>query len=102
MCEKGDKPQISVFECATLKKKKVIGIPVIGAEVPLAKEFVSVQFSIDSKLIMAVTGEPDWMIYCYSWEKGKTECFTKGLNPNGSGTIVQVLNQTSKWTDCTK
>lgn len=90
LCEKGDKPIITIYDTGTLKKRKIIGIPVVGPETPQSKEFITAQFSMDSKYLMAVTGEPDWMLYCYNWEKGKTECFCKALNPNGTGTVVQV------------
>lgn len=56
-----------------------------------AKEFIAVQFTWDSKYLVAITGEPDWMLYYYNWECGKIESYIKAQNPNGNGFVTQVI-----------
>lgn len=55
-----------------------------------AREFACVQFTYDSKYLVAVTGEPDWYLYYYNWDKGKVESHAKAQNPSGQGTVESV------------
>ncbi|XP_075215374.1 testes of unusual size [Lycorma delicatula] len=87
LAEKGEKPSITLYDLTTLKKKKVLGLPYESA----VHEFASVTFTFDSKYVVAVTGDPDWMMLYYNWEKGKVETSTKANSPPANtGPIVQV------------
>lgn len=62
----------------------------IPFEEVICTQFVAVHFTWDSKYVVAVTSEPDWMLYYYNWESGKIESQTKAQNPNGQGRVTQV------------
>lgn len=88
------KPTISIYDLHTLKRKKGLTTPSDGAGTT-SKEFVDVQFTCDNKYLVAITGEPDWMLYYYNWENGKVESQTKAQNPNGTGTVTKVGSSSS-------
>lgn len=70
-----------------MKRKKVLGLPYDS----LAKEFVSIAFTYDSKYLIAIVGEPDWLMLYYNWEKGKVESQTRANNPSAiHGPVYQV------------
>jgi hypothetical protein len=53
--------------------------------------------------LVAITGEPDWYLYYYNWDKGKVESHAKAQNPSGQGIVESVsrlfslnLNQLSE------
>lgn len=87
LAEKGEKPSITLYDLTSLKKKKVLGLPYEST----VREFASVTFTFDSKYVVAVTSDPDWMMLYYNWEKGKVETSTKANSPPANiGAIVQV------------
>ncbi|XP_039288105.1 cilia- and flagella-associated protein 57 isoform X2 [Nilaparvata lugens] len=87
VAEEGDKPCIILFDLLTLKKKKVLGLPYESS----VRQFASVCFTHDSKYVLAVTGDPDWMMLQYNWVKGKVETSVKANNPPASpGPVMQV------------
>ncbi|XP_077289414.1 cilia- and flagella-associated protein 57-like [Arctopsyche grandis] len=85
--QKDKKPTIKIYDLSTLELKKSLTIPF---EEITCTQFVAVHFTWDSKYVVAVTGEPDWMLYYYNWESGKIESQTKAQNPNGQGRVTQV------------
>ncbi|XP_054279032.1 cilia- and flagella-associated protein 57-like [Macrosteles quadrilineatus] len=87
IAEEGDKPCISLYDVKSMKRKKVLGLPYESS----AKEFVSIAFTFDSRYLVAVVGEPDWMMLFYNWEKGKVESQTRANNPPANtGPVTQV------------
>ncbi|XP_049879809.1 cilia- and flagella-associated protein 57 [Pectinophora gossypiella] len=87
IAEEGQKPIITIYDLTTYKRRKILTVPF---ENVTAREFACVQFTFDSKYLIAVTGEPDWYLYCYNWDKGKVESHAKAQNPNGTGTVESV------------
>lgn len=61
-----DRAVVRVFDQRTLKPRKRLA----SADVE-STGFVSVAFSSDSKLLLALGGAPDWRLVCWAWEKGK-------------------------------
>ncbi|KAK4873590.1 hypothetical protein RN001_012950 [Aquatica leii] len=86
--ERGDKPSLYLYDTATLKKKKQLQVPADKGET--AREFYTMEFTFDSKAIIAVTGEPDWNLYVYRCDRGKVESHAKGNNLNNTGTVKQI------------
>lgn len=88
MIESGEKPIATLFDALTYKKKKQIFIP--SERECAAREFVTATFTLDSKNVVVVTGEPDWHMYVFKSDKAKLESFTRANNSNGTGLIKQV------------
>lgn len=86
--EKGERPSVTLYDATTLKKKRQIMIPA-DRDVP-STEFAAVAFTFDSKMLITVTGEPDWALYAFKCDKGKLETSTRANNNNGTGIINQV------------
>ncbi|KAJ2947907.1 hypothetical protein O0L34_g9698 [Tuta absoluta] len=84
--EEGQKPTITVYDLTTYKRRKILTVPFETT----AKEFSCIQFSFDSKYLIAVTGEPDYYLYYYNWDKGKVESHAKAQNQNGTGSVTSV------------
>ncbi|XP_073957164.1 cilia- and flagella-associated protein 57-like isoform X1 [Choristoneura fumiferana] len=87
IAEEGQKPIITIYDLTTYKRRKILTVPF---ENSTAREFACVQFSYDSKYLVAITGEPDWYLYYYNWDKGKVESHAKAQNPSGQGTVESV------------
>ena len=66
VAEKADKGVITIFDLHSLKRRRLL-----TSTDSHAKEFVSVAFSPDSKLLMAQGGAPDWTLTIWTWEKAK-------------------------------
>ncbi|XP_046661792.1 cilia- and flagella-associated protein 57 [Homalodisca vitripennis] len=87
IAEEGDKPCISLYDVKSMKRKKILGLPYEST----AKEFVSIAFTFDNRYLVAIVGEPDWMMLYYNWEKGKVESQTRANNPPANpGPVYQV------------
>lgn len=87
IAEEGQKPIITIYDLTTYKRRKILTVPF---ENSTAREFACVQFTYDSKYIVAITGEPDWYLYYYNWDKGKVESHAKAQNPSGQGVVESV------------
>lgn len=85
--ESGQKPIITVYDLTTYKRRKILTVPFENCS---AKEFACIQFTFDSKYLVAITGEPDWYLYFYNWDKGKVESHAKAQNPSGQGIVESV------------
>ncbi|KAK6624808.1 hypothetical protein RUM44_011672 [Polyplax serrata] len=68
-----EKDVIHIFDVKTLKRVRTLSIPPEAA----AKKFESACFSHDERFVMTITGDPDWMVLGYNWERGKIETTTK-------------------------
>ena len=66
VAEKSEKGIITVFDLHSLKRRRLL-----SATDSLSKEFVSLDFSPDSKQLMAQGGAPDWALTIWTWEKAK-------------------------------
>lgn len=84
--EQGQKPYITIYDLTTYKRRKILTVPFETT----ATEFACLQFTFDSKYLIAVTGEPDWILYYYNWDKGKVESHAKAQNSSGQGTVTSV------------
>ncbi|CAH0405353.1 unnamed protein product [Chilo suppressalis] len=87
IAEEGQKPIITIYDLTTYKRRKILTVPF---ENSTAREFACVQFTFDSKYLVAITGEPDWYLYYYNWDKGKVESHAKAQNPSGQGIVESV------------
>lgn len=47
-------------------------------------------FTLDSKMLLAVVGDPDWTLVSFRWDKAKLESSTRANNYNMTGTIKQI------------
>lgn len=90
IAEEGQKPIITIYDLTTYKRRKILTVPF---ENSTAREFACVQFTFDSKYLVAITGEPDWYLYYYNWDKGKVESHAKAQNPSGQG-VVEAVSST--------
>mmetsp|Transcript_31356 Transcript_31356/g.74513 ORF Transcript_31356/g.74513 Transcript_31356/m.74513 type:complete len:1197 (-) Transcript_31356:67-3657(-) len=78
VAEKSDKGVITIFDLHSLKRRRLL-----TATDSLAKEFVSLAFSPDSKLLMAQGGAPDWCLTVWTWDKAKFVATAKtSVTPN--------------------
>lgn len=75
----------------TLKRKRTLNLPPDAT----TTRFESICFSFDDKYIMAITGDPDWMLVAYNWEKGKIETTAKANYTNNPAIVTQVLHLTN-------
>ncbi|XP_041975861.1 cilia- and flagella-associated protein 57 isoform X1 [Aricia agestis] len=87
IADEGQKPIITIYDLNINKRRKILTVPF---ENSTAREFACLQFTHDSKYLVAVTGEPDWYLYYYNWDKGKVESHAKAQNPSGQGTVDSV------------
>lgn len=88
MVEAGEKPFITLWCPLTYKKKRQINLPT-DKEI-YADKFTAVAFTFDSKYILCVTGEPDWMLYAFKCDKGKLESTARANNIGNTGYVRQV------------
>ncbi|KAI1900167.1 hypothetical protein AGOR_G00047220 [Albula goreensis] len=68
MSELGEKGTITVYELYEdyIRKRKVLS----GEETPV-QEFVSIAFSHDSQFLIGQSGEPDWTLFLWIWQRQK-------------------------------
>ena len=57
IAEKGEHPQIHIYDLRTFRKKKTL-----TASESIAKEFVCMEFSGDDQLLLTLTCGPDWTL----------------------------------------
>lgn len=79
-----EKPTITIFDVHTMRKRKVL----VCAEMN-ANDYVSLAFSPDSKYLVGLSGEDDWMLIYWQWEKANLLASTK-VTQNTSGRVNQV------------
>lgn len=72
-----DRPTISIYDLNTLKKKKTL----VSSDVH-SSEYISLDFSPDSKYLISQGGAPDWNLVYWFWEKSTQLAFTKTTNLN--------------------
>lgn len=81
-------PCIAIYDLASLKRKKILRDTGLTTE-----EFVSIAFSPDSIYLIAQSGNPDWMLIYWQWEKTKRLAAIKTSQGNQ---IHQVCSQIRK------
>lgn len=57
---------ITVYDLATLKRRKTLAAPETGSP-----EVVDLSFSADSRLLLAQGGAPEWSLVLWVWEKAR-------------------------------
>ena len=67
VAERGDHPQIHVFDLRTFRRKKAL----VASDTMISKEFVALSFSADDRFILSISGAPDWKLTLWSWSKGQ-------------------------------
>lgn len=58
-----------IFDLRTFRRKKTI----VTADL-MSKEIVSLQFSEDNQLLVALSGAPDWTLMIWNWSRAKLMC----------------------------
>ncbi|OUM68235.1 hypothetical protein PIROE2DRAFT_4113, partial [Piromyces sp. E2] len=66
IAERSEKPMATIFDMFSFRRKKVITLSDTES-----KEFLSMGFSFDAKMIATLTGAPDWTAYLWIWDKAK-------------------------------
>ena len=77
IAERGEKPQVHIFDLRTFRRKKSF-----AATESLSREFVSIQFSQDDQYILTLSGAPHWMLTVWNWAKAKIVAQTQVSNGN--------------------
>jgi len=72
VAERGERPQVHIFDLRTFRRKKTI-----AASEGSSKEFVSVAFSEDDQLLLTLSGAPDYTLSCWNWAKAKVVAATQ-------------------------
>ena len=75
----GTPSTITVYELATLKRRKVL-----PAGEQHAGDILDVDFSQDGRFLLAQGGAPDWMLTLWVWEKAKVGCTLRTGVPGGA------------------
>lgn len=65
--DKGEKPSVTIYDVSVLRKRKVL----TNSDSIQCKEYVSLSFSSDSKLIAAILGHPESTLQIWFWEKSR-------------------------------
>jgi len=87
----GDKPNVSIFDLHTQRKRKALASPEIQSS-----EIVSMAFSNDSKNLITQGAAPDWTLVYWTWEKAKVMAsirVTANLHSTASVTSVSFNPQ---------
>ena len=75
VCERstdGYKGQFSIFEVISQKRRKALPDTVEHTNAFQSREFVASAFSpTNDKLIITLTGQPDWKLILWNWERSK-------------------------------
>ena len=79
IAERGEKATISVYEVKTRKRKKVMTAMDVGSV-----EYVHMCFSADGKELLALGGEPDYVLVKFNWEKGAVKASCKASQPQNT------------------
>ena len=66
VAERGERPQVHVFDLRTFRRKKTITV-----NETQAREFVSLSFSEDDQSLVTLSGAPDWILTSWNWAKAK-------------------------------
>eukprot|EP00981_Chlorochromonas_danica_P000466 scaffold98_cov248-Ochromonas_danica.AAC.7 len=66
VAERGERPSMHIFDLRTFRRKKTI----VTADL-MTKEIVSLQFSEDNQLLVALSGAPDWTLMIWNWSRAK-------------------------------
>ena len=85
VAERGDRPQVHIFDLRTFRRKKTI---TTGESVAGSRDIVCVSFSEDEQFLLTLTGAPDWNLTSWNWAKAKVVASTQAsLSPD------MVVNQ---------
>lgn len=88
--ENAERGQIYIYDLQTLKRLRTLSLPPDA----VTKRFEWINFSFDEKLVMAITGEPDSMMYAFNWERGKVETSTRAnylTNPTPVSQVKKLM-----------
>ncbi|KAL0279051.1 UNVERIFIED_CONTAM: hypothetical protein PYX00_000691 [Menopon gallinae] len=80
-------PQVLIYDLESLKRKRTLTLPA-DAE---AKRIECIDFSHDGRYVMVLSGEPDWMMYSFNWERGKIETSVRANYPNNPTGVSRVI-----------
>jgi len=71
-CTFGNKGKFSIFDVSTGKKKKTMPEQIQDMNAYDSQEFVASAFSPkEERTIVTLTGEPDWQVFLWNWDRDK-------------------------------
>lgn len=84
--ENSDSPQVLIYDLDSLKRKRTLTLPTDAT----AKRIECIDFTHDERYVMVLSGDPDWMMYAYNWERGKIETSTRANYMTNPGPVSRV------------
>lgn len=91
ICDVGDKVSVTLYDPVSYKKRKQIYMPT-ERDIS-AKRVEAVSFTCDSKCLIFVVGDPDWLMIIFKIDKIKLDSITRANNSNNTGSVIQVRNE---------
>lgn len=88
VAEIGDPANIILYDTASLKRKRTLTVP--ADRQITARTIECMSFTSDSKNLIVVYGEPDWMLVSFKADRGKIESMTRANNIANNGTVRQI------------
>ena len=88
VAERGDKPQVHVFDLRTFRRKKTLVASESGS-----KDIVAICFSEDDQLMMTLTGAPDWSISVWNWAKAKLVATMQVSLPSAGKIVLESVRE---------
>ena len=71
-CTVGNKGKFSIFDITSGKRKKTLPEQIQDSNAYDSQEFIASAFSPgEERMIVTLTGEPDWQIFLWNWEREK-------------------------------
>ena len=71
-CTAGNKGKFSIFDVTSQKLKKTLPEQIQDINADDSQEFIASAFSPkDEKMIVTLTGEPDWQVFLWNWDREK-------------------------------
>ena len=85
VCERAERAICAIYDITTQRRRKIL-----TSSDCLSKEYISVAFSNQSEKshILTLSGEPDWMIILWQWDKSKCLAFQR-VGVSGSQQLYQ-------------
>ncbi len=76
---------ISIFDLRTLKKRRILTCPDVRS-----REYTSLAFSADSRILISLSGAPEFLSIAWDWQKAKPIQFTTAAAAASSCSAQQI------------
>ena len=71
-CTVGNKGKFSIFDLTSFKRRKTLPEQIQDINAYDSQEFIASAFSPkEERMIVTLTGEPDWQVFLWNWEREK-------------------------------